>query len=145
MVARVGPFGNVINHLAFSSDGRWLAAASSTNVGLKVIDAQSWRIAVEDKNYAGDSYGAAFAPDGRLYTVAYDGKLRRYGPGPDFKKEREVATKGGKEPYSVAVDPRGQLVAVGFSDKQAVDVYERVDAAVPLHCGCQRFRQRQSL
>src|SRR5580693_6486472 len=26
MVARVGPFGNVINNLAFSSDGRWLAA-----------------------------------------------------------------------------------------------------------------------
>ena len=44
LVARVGPFGNVIRHLAFSPDGRWLAATSSADVGLKVIDPQSWRI-----------------------------------------------------------------------------------------------------
>jgi hypothetical protein len=66
----------VIDHLAFSLDGRWLAATSATGVGLKVIDAQSWRIAAEDSAYAGDSYGAAFAPDGSLYTIADDGKLR---------------------------------------------------------------------
>jgi hypothetical protein len=124
LVARVGPFGSVINHLAFSSDGRWLAAASSANVGLKVIDTQTWRIVAEDKNYADDAYGAGFAPDGRLYTVAYDGKLREYGPGPDFKKIREIATKSSKEPYALAVDPRSQLVAVGFSDSRAVDVYD---------------------
>jgi len=124
VAARVGPFGSVINHLAFSPDGRWLAAASSKNIGLKVIDTQSWRIIAEDKNYADDSYGAGFGPDGRLYTVAYDGKLRQYGPGPDFKKLKEIATKATKEPYSLAVDPRGQLIAVGFSDSRTVDVYD---------------------
>jgi hypothetical protein len=124
LVARVGPFGSVINHLVFSPDGRWLAAASSKNVGLKVIDTRNWRIAANDTNYADDSYGAAFGPDGRLYTVAYDGKIRRYGPGPNFRKEREVVTKASKEPYSIAVDPRGQLIAVGFSDSRAVDVYD---------------------
>jgi WD40 repeat protein len=124
IVARIGPFGDIIHHLAFSSDGRWLAAASGTGVGLKVIDAQGWRVVAEDKDYAGDSNGAAFAPDGRLYTVAYDGMLRRYGPGPGFRKEQQVATKDGKEPFSVAVDPQGQLVAVGFSRKQAVDAYD---------------------
>jgi WD40 repeat protein len=124
IVTRVGPFGDAILHLAFSPDGRWLAATSFANVGLKMIEVQSWRIGVEDKSYAGDSYGAAFAPDGRLYTVAYDGKLRQYGPAPDFKKEREVGTKGGKRPYSLAVDPRGQLIAVGFDDSTNVDVYD---------------------
>jgi hypothetical protein len=124
LVTRVGPFGSVLNHFTFSPDGRWLAAASSKNVGVKVIDTQTWRIVAEDKNYADDSYGAAFGPDGRLYTVAYDGKLRQYGPAPDFKKTKEIVTKSSKEPYSLAVDPRGQLIAVGYSDSQAVDVYD---------------------
>ncbi len=124
LIARVGPFASVINHLAFSPDGRWLAAVSSVNVGLKVIETQSWRIAAEDANYRDDGYGAAFAPDGRLYTVAYDGKIRQYGRGPHFRKEREVATQDGRQLYSVAVDPRGELIAVGFSDSRTVDVYD---------------------
>lgn len=124
LVARVGPIGSVLNHFAFSPDGRWLAAVSSGNVGLAVIDTQSWRIVAADKDYADDSYGAAFGPDGRLYTVAYDGKLRQYGPGPDFKRMPEIATKSSKQAYSLAVDPRGELIAVGFSDSRAVDVYD---------------------
>ncbi len=124
MVARVGPFGNVILHLAFPTDGRWLAATTFGGVGLKVIDAQTWRIVAEDKTYGDDSDGAAFGPDGRLYTVAYDHKLRQYGPGPAFKKEREVSTHGGRQPYSIAVDPRGELLAVGFGDSTKVDIYD---------------------
>jgi WD40 repeat protein len=124
IVDRVGPFGNAIQSLTFSPDSRWLAAIGGTGAGLKLIDAQSWRIVAEDDENGDVNYGVAFAPDDRVYTVSYDGKLRQYGPGPDFKKEREVATKGGKEPLSVAVDPHGQLVAVGFHDTQAVDVYD---------------------
>ena len=121
MIARVGPFGDSIDHLAFSADGRWLAAVSGTGAGLDVVDAQTWKIVFRDANYAGDSYGAVFAPDSRLYTVANDGKLRLYGLGGDHK---EVATQGGKRPFSVAVDPSGRLVAVGFDDSTKVDVYD---------------------
>jgi WD40 repeat protein len=124
LIVRVGPFSNVIERLAFSPDGHWLAASGGTGAGLKVIDARSWRIISEDKNYADASYGIAFAPDGRLYTVAYDGKLRLYGPGPEFRNEREVATKSGVRPFSVAVDPHGQLVAIGFDGAPGLDVYD---------------------
>jgi WD40 repeat protein len=123
MVARAGPLSNAIAHLAFSLDGRWLAATGIRSAGLKVIDAQTWRVVAQDAANHADSYGAAFAPDGRLYTVALDGKLRQYGPGPGFKKEREVATRGAEQPISVAVDPSGQLVAVGFLDAVKVDIY----------------------
>jgi WD40 repeat protein len=119
---RVGPFGGTIKHLTFSPDGRWLAATSEGGVGLKVIDAQNWRIVAEDKSYGGASYGAAFAPDGRLYTVADDNMLRRYGPGPQFKKEKEVKANG--DPESVAVDPRGELIAVGIYETPKVDFYQ---------------------
>ncbi len=123
MIARVGPFGDVVSRLTFSLDGHWLAATGAAGAGLKVIDAQTWRIAAEDKNYADFTFGVAFAPDGRLYTAS-DGKLRQYGPAPDFRKEREIATKGGKVPNSVAIDPRGQLVAVGLFDSTKIDFYD---------------------
>jgi peptidoglycan hydrolase-like protein with peptidoglycan-binding domain len=139
LVARIGAIQSVINHLAFSPNGRWLAAVSSAKVGLKVIDTQSWRIVAQDSNYADDGYGAAFGPDGRLYTVAYDGKIRRYGSGPEFREEREVATKGSKQPYSVAVDPRGELIAVGYSDTQAVDVYDASTLAFRLSADTKRY------
>jgi WD40 repeat protein len=124
LVSRVGPLDNVINHLAFSPDGRWLAVSSSDRAGVYVIEVQSWRIIMHDRLYAGVSFGAAFAPDGSLYAVAYDGKLRQYGPGPTFKKIREVTTRSGKQPHSVAVDPRGELVAIGFFDSSKIDVYD---------------------
>jgi WD40 repeat protein len=121
VVARVGPFSTIITHLAFSPDGRWLAAIAD---GLKAIDTQTWRVVAQDQAY-GDAGTAEFGPDGRLYAVAFDGKLRRYGPGSVFKKEREVPTRGGKKPSSVAVDPRNQLVAVGIYDNgPKIDFYD---------------------
>jgi hypothetical protein len=79
---------------------------------------------VEDKDYAGRSNGAAFAPDGRLYSVALDRKVRQYGPGPTFIKEREVSTNGDDRPFSVAVDPQGKLIAVGSDLTNKVDLYD---------------------
>ena len=117
---RVGPFGGVILHIAFSLDGRWLAVTGE--VGLKVIDTQTWQIVAEDRAYDSSSYGASFGPDGRLYTVADDNKLRQYGPGPAFRKQREVETDG--DPQSVAADPRGQLIAVGTYDATKIDFYD---------------------
>ena len=89
-----------------------------------MIDTQTWRIVATDAAYAGTSYGAAFAPDGHLYTVAYDHKLRQYGPGPAFQKEREVLTRDENRPFSIAVDPRGQLLAIGFDNSTHLDIYD---------------------
>ena len=124
VATRIGPFDDVFYHLTFSPDGLWLAATSTARVGLKVIDTQTWRIVAKDQPYGDDSYGAAFGPDGRLYTVAIDNKLRQYGPGPTFKKEREASTPGGA--YSVAVDLRGQLLAVAFANSTRVNIYDAV-------------------
>jgi WD40 repeat protein len=88
-----------------------------------VIDTQTWRVVAEDTAYGNDTYGAAFAPDGRLYTASWDGRVRQYSPTPDFRKEREVKARGNM-PYSVAIDPSGQLVAIGFSDQTKLEIYE---------------------
>jgi DNA-binding beta-propeller fold protein YncE len=119
--ARIGAFKDVINHFAFSADGRYLAVTLESHEGLRVIDVRSLAVVAADEDYRGASYGTAFAPDGRLFTVAYDGYLRAYDRG--FKLVNKVATRGGKRPYSVAVDPSGERVAVGFDDSTQVEVY----------------------
>ena len=67
----------------------------------------SWRLLAEDKDYGGkDSYGAAFDGANQLFTVAFDGQIRRYGA--DGHLEAKAATQGGKEPYSIAMHPKMQ-------------------------------------
>jgi WD40 repeat protein len=126
LIRRLGKLDNVINHLTWSADGRYLAATLGGGQGLRVWETAGWSLVGDDRDYGGkDSYGAAFDATGRLYTVAFDGLLRRYGA--DFKLEGKSGTLGGKEPISVAVHPNGDRIAVGFLDSTAVEVYRAED------------------
>jgi WD40 repeat protein len=115
-------------HLAVLRDGRFLAATLGDGRGLRVWERagaslDSWLLVADDTDYGDRSDGAAFGPNRALYTVAYDGKLRRYPPG--YKaKPTTIATKGGREPFSVAVHPAGDRVAVGLADSTPFEVYD---------------------
>ena len=124
---RVGEFDSVIDHLAFSADGRFLAAMLGQGRGLRVIDVTRMEVIATDTDYGYDSYGAGFAPDGRLFTVADDGYLRAYDR--SFRLVKKIQTRGGKQPFSVAVDAGGQRLAVGYYDNVAVEVYRASDLA----------------
>jgi WD40 repeat protein len=134
ITARVGQLGDVVNHLAVSRDGRYLAATLAGHHGVRVWErigegAANWRLVASDTAYAGEgSLGAAFGRGGALYTVAYDGKLRRYAPGyrgpPTW-----VATRGGRRPSSVAVHPSGDRLAVTYGDSTVVDIYDATTLA----------------
>jgi WD40 repeat protein len=134
VMTRLGPLPNLVNHLAVSPDGRFLAATISGGEGLRVwrrtgASLDGWQLVAEDTDYGGkDPYGAAFGPNGVLYTAAFDGKLRRYAPG-YTAKPIAVATNGGGEPISVAVHPAGKRVAVSFLDSTAVEVYDATTLA----------------
>ena len=109
-------------HLTFSPDGRYLAAALGTG-GVRVWETTGWRLVGKDNDYNGQrSNGASFDANGTLYTVAYDGFLRRYDR--DFKLEMKAMTAGEKEPHSVAVHPKGDRLAIGFHDSHDVEVYD---------------------
>lgn len=134
-MGRLGPFSNVINHLTVSPDGRWLAAALFGGYGAAIWDTKSgdpsrWRLVGRDEAYDGkDSYGSAFDRQGRLFTIAYDGKIRRYGPPTQYadgtlKPERIALTPGGQRPFSVDVHPNGKFVAVGHDEVPNVDVFD---------------------
>jgi hypothetical protein len=128
ILRRLDKFGSPFQHLVFSADGKFLAVTLHGGEGMRVWETASWSLVGQDKNYGGEqSNGAAFDPAGKLYTVAFDGFLRRYGP--DFKLEAKSRSLRGERPYSVAVHPKGELVAVGYDDTRAVDVYRAEDLA----------------
>jgi WD40 repeat protein len=112
LIMRLGRLGAVINHLAFSPDGSRLVSVFSGGEGMRLWETGSWRLLAEDKNYSGkESYGAVFDGANRLYTVADDGQIRRYDANGSL--ERKAATKGGKQPFSIALHPNGVKLAIG--------------------------------
>ena len=74
----------MVNHLAFSADGRRLAAALGGANGIRVygITAQgAWAQLAADSDYGAQSYSVEFDAAGRLLATGYDGELRLYGAG----------------------------------------------------------------
>jgi WD40 repeat protein len=119
---RIEGLPDTVDHLAFSSDGRSLAAALADG-GIRVYDRDmGWGEVARDEDYFGRSYGIDFAQDGRLATTAYDGKVRLYSANLKGTVHPLVAIKapGGQEPYDISFNRDGTRLAVGYSDSQAI-------------------------
>lgn len=122
-----------VYHLAFSHDGRWLAATMFGNNGVRVFAAASGQLLAEDHDYGGDSNSVQFSSDGRLVTTSNDGLLRLYRfDGNRLTLLAKRAAPGGKKPYSAKFSPDGTRIAVGFGDvmKPAVNVLNASDLSL---------------
>ncbi|HZZ22975.1 MAG TPA: caspase family protein [Roseiarcus sp.] len=131
LIRRIGgDLPDVTNFLTFSPDGRYLAATLYGKNGLRVFDRdKDWSEAFRDDHYGGDSYGAAFARDGRLATTSYDGLIRLYRydsntESPNFRRGERVKAHSGNLPYGLKFSPDGKLLAVGYDEIAAVDVLD---------------------
>jgi WD40 repeat protein len=79
MIKRISGLPDVAISLAFSREGRYLAAGLHETNGLRVFDRdREWAEAFRDTDYGGGIYGLTFAADGRLATASQDGKVRLY-------------------------------------------------------------------
>jgi WD40 repeat protein len=122
-IRRYGEFENGINHIAFSANGRRIAIGLRVKNGVRVLDRVTAEELLADPDYADAVYGLAFAPDGALVTSSDDGQLRRYGPDHKLPPLNRTAPDG-KVPYSVAIDPSGRRVAVGYDSETPVSILD---------------------
>ncbi len=125
LLRRLGGLPSVIQHIAFSPDGRWLAASLGGN-GVRLFDWRSGRETGRDTDYGDASYSVAFSADGRrLLATCYDGALRLYAlDGGALGPAQQGRPGGGKRPFSARFSPDGRHVAVGFSDSTVVQVLD---------------------
>ncbi|WP_451980753.1 caspase family protein [Azospirillum endophyticum] len=114
----------VLNDLAISPDGRFVAGAFGGTAGIRVWDSTSFRMVAEDAGYEARVSALAFAPDGRLATASFDGNVRLYDAAFKPKLKRKP---GNGLPYSVSFSPDGTLLAVGYADQTRVDVLSGTD------------------
>ena len=126
MTARIAGLPSGTNSLAFSSDGRYLAAGLFGSNGLRVYDRdRQWAEAFHDMAYGGNRLWAlTFASDdGRLATASFDGMVRLYDR--DFKLvvPPRKAT-GGDRPFRIAFSPDGNVLALGYDGRAVVDLFD---------------------
>jgi WD40 repeat protein len=125
LLQRLTGLPNAVNHLAFSADGRRLAAALGGANGIRVYGTNgqgAWAQVAADGAYGAGSYSVEFDAAGRLLATSLDGELRLYGAGGSGRLQplRRRAAPGGKQPFSARFSPDGRRIAVGFDDSTAV-------------------------
>lgn len=128
MLRRLSGVPNVINHLVYSPDGRFLVATLGGTQGIRVYEAASGSLVAEARDYGDSSYGAAFDRQGRLVTTSYDGFVRHYDA--QFKLIGKSKPLGGAKPFGISVSPQGDRIAVGFQDSSHVAVLSAKDLTV---------------
>jgi WD40 repeat protein len=131
MRRRLSGLPNTANHLAYSADGRLLAAALGGPNGIRVYDAgNEYQLLPSDKNYGDSAYYVDFDKQGRLVTTSFDGFIRLYGASHYDVPTAKVKGRGGNRPALAVFSPDGQRVAVvGLDDGAVLDVLSGKDLA----------------
>jgi WD40 repeat protein len=122
---RISGLPEVIHHLAYAPNGRYLAATLGKPNGIRLYDTRDYREIARDSDYGDRSNWAEFDRRGRLVTSSYDGDVRLYDA--QFKRIARRKAPGGERPFAVRFSPDGTLVAVGFDDTRAVNVLSGED------------------
>jgi len=97
LIQRLQDLPDVIYHLSFSKQGRYLAASINGKNGIRVFNTRTGALVFKDSDYGGDSASVDFAADGKLLSSSLDGYLRLYSA--DFKLLAKQTALGGQQPF----------------------------------------------
>jgi WD40 repeat protein len=115
-VGRIGLPNAPTNKLAFSHDGRTIAAGiGDPDASLRLFNVASRKEIAFDDKYTGAIYGISFDTTGRIATTSDDGKLRLYDR--DLKLIRDARAPGPPQlqPFQIAFSPDNKRLAVGYT------------------------------
>lgn len=118
MLRHLTGFGNVVNDLEYSPDGRHLAVIVGAGAASQILDTATWETVATLGTNHGTSYNAAWSPDGRLATVNYDGHVRLYDS--SFRMIRSRRPIAGGRAFDIAFSPDGRMLALGFENSHRV-------------------------
>lgn len=122
---------NVAYHLAFSPDGRYLAASLGWGGGLYLFDARNgYALADVYQTDASGSMWCDFSPDGSKLAATSDlGSITLFAVNGGKLSVSAQRNEAGRKPYTVAFSPDGRRLAASFlNDSQApIEVYSAVD------------------
>ncbi len=131
LIHRIPGLPNVIDHLVYAKDGRFLAATLGRNNGIRLYRTSDYSLIGEDKDYGAESFGADFDRQGRLVTTSWDGFIRLYEvkaiPEPSLQIVAKQKAPGSHQPFSVSFSPDSLKIAVGFGDSTRVDILSGKD------------------
>jgi WD40 repeat protein len=109
---RLSDLPDVIFHLAYSVDGKRLAASLGSS-GIRVFDAlNGYHPLPSDNRYGDQSHWAQFDRSGKLVTISDDGFVRLYSADHYATPVAQFKWKGHR-PASAVFSPDGKRVAVG--------------------------------
>src|SRR5205085_10379710 len=115
LIKRIEGLPNVVLHLTFSREGRYLAAGLYGTNGIRIYDRQrDWGESARDGDYGDAVYGLDFAGNGRLATTSRDGKVRLYDR--TFARIAQYRTQSAGQPDGIAFYPIGGRLPVGLND-----------------------------
>jgi WD40 repeat protein len=124
MVHRLTGSTDVIQDIAFSANGRFLACVHLDGKGVRVWSTDTWKEIGRDEQYhQRDSYGVDWSGDDRLVTTCHDGSVRLY----EIRDNQlnlvtQRAVAGGSLPFTARFSPDGTQIAVGFMGSPKVSV-----------------------
>lgn len=116
-----------VRHLAWSTDGQWLAAAYIGEAALRVFRADG--TLAHETRLPADAYGLSINAAGQLAVSAFDGRIRLFNLGASGVQAAGEITVALGDPVGVRHSPDGRLLAVGYfsraaSNRVQVDVYD---------------------
>lgn len=127
LLTRLRNLPEVINDLAFSPDGRYLAVALGGRNGIRLYQVHNWQEIGRDTDYVGSSYSVNFNERGGLVSSCEDGYLRLYSAQGKLSLLHKEASQEGRDPFFVRFSPNGQEIVVGFDDSTNVEIRSAKD------------------